>query len=458
MSRYNPAEEPMRPPQISGFAVASLALACGAAAQVRLAAQLTNFPQNDGTVVAQPPGVDRYLYCALRSGTVRALRDGSLLATPVVSVTTYVGSEGGLLGMAFHPQFQQNGFLYVLYTTAAAPQGTRIERYTLDPANPEVAIGGSAFTILTIDRSPSTNHQAGWIGFGPDGFLYISSGNGGLGSNSQPLTTMLGKLLRIDVDHDDFPSDPQKNYAIPPTNPFFGSTNALPEIWAYGLRNPYRCSFDRQTGDLWIGDVGDSAEEEIDFQPSLGLPPYPARNYGYPCLEGSRCADSAPGCGCYTGDSVLPIFEYGRTYGIANVGGYVYRGSAIPALRGTFFLGDLIGSVYTFRKTPDAITEFQKRTDLGTLPPNGFFGFGEDQSGELYLCAASGFYKIVPQCAPNCDGSTTPPILNVSDFNCFLAAFAAGDPYANCDGSTAAPVLNVADFVCFLQQFAGGCP
>lgn len=435
-----------------------LAMAAGVSAQVRLARRATAFTGvGPISVISQPPGESRWLYGAALSGSVRVARDGVLLSAPVVSPpNVFYGNESGLLGMAFHPQFQQNGYLYVLYTTSASPAGTRIARYTLDPANPDVADPTSAHTILTINRSPSTNHQAGWIGFGPDGYLYISSGNGGDFSSSQPLTTLLGKVLRIDVDHDDFPADPQKNYAIPPTNPFFGSTTALPEIWAYGLRNPWRCSFDRQTRDLWIADVGDGTNEEVDFQPAIGAPPYQAVNYGYSCLEGSVCGLAGGSC-CYSGTSVLPIFEMSTYLLNAIIGGFVYRGEAIPELQGAYMFGGLGGRLYAFRRSAQGIEDF---TDLSSLVwPSQVYAFGEDQQGELYLCTGDGaVYKIVRECPANCDGSSRPPILNVNDFVCFQYEFVRGDSYANCDGSTTPPVLNVADFTCFVNQFSAGCP
>jgi glucose/arabinose dehydrogenase len=391
---------------------------------------------------------------------MKVVRDGVRLPTPVLTLTGITTSdESGLLGLAFHPDFQSNGYFYVLCTSGAtAPAGTKIIRYTLDPSNPEVADPASAYPILTILRSPGAAHQGGWMGFGPDGFLYISSGNGGDNTTSQNTNVLLGKILRIDVDHDAFPADPNANYAIPATNPFVSGGGA-PEIWAYGLRNPWRCSFDRATGDLWIGDVGEASIEEIDFQPAAVVPPFPARNYGWPCMEGSQCySSSLATCLCGDPSLILPVIEYTHNYGESVMCGYVYRGAAIPALRGTFLWGDLEGISFSCRyMNGQQLSEFAiRRSELAV---GGIHSFGEDQAGELYIASAvNGVFKIIPRCAPNCDGSTGVPILNVQDFTCFFQKFATGDPYANCDGSTGTPILNVQDFTCFLQRYALGCP
>jgi hypothetical protein len=416
---------------------------------------IANLPA--ATHLAQPPGETRRLFVITKNGSVRLIRDGTLIAMPVLSGLSgiYSGGESGLLGLAFHPDFQSNGYMYILYQTTAAPSGTRLARYTLNPADPEVADPQSVLNILTINRPYATNHQGGWIGFGPDGFLYITSGNGGSGTPSQDINSLLGKVLRIDVNSDDFPADPQKNYALPPDNPWAGATPGADEVWATGLRNPWRASFDRGTGDLWIGDVGDSSREELDVLPA-SVPPFLAPNYGYPCMEGFLCTTSSL-CTCNSPALTLPFFDYPRTFGRSIICGYMYRGSAAPAARGTFFFGDAYASVYSIRRTASGAAKgFQTHPELTV---SSLYSYGQDNSGELYLCSATtGIYKIIPACRPNCDGSSTAPILNVGDFTCFLQLFAAGDPYANCDQSTLQPVLNVADFTCFLQGFAAGCP
>ncbi len=403
------------------------------------------------TCVTQPPGESRRLFVALREGTINIVRDGVVLAAPALSPPSdlLVHAHGGLLGMAFDPEFQANGFVYILYT-ATAPVGRRVVRYTLDPTNPESADPASAHPILTV-TGPGGEY-AGWIGFGTDGCLYISTA-AAAGAAAQDLTNWLGKILRVDVRRDDFPSEPGRNYAVPPTNPFAGSVAAMPEIWALGLRNPWRCSIDRGTGDLWVGDVGDLQREEVNRVPAASAGPSTAINFGWPCMEGIRHTGGCDGAGsCYA----APVFEYGRVYGQAIIGGYVYRGAAIPALRGDLLFGDLSGRKWTLTVAGPSAGEFVDRT--AELPGSALFAFGEDASGELYVAGADGVYKVVPRCAPNCDGSTGSPALNVADFTCFLHAFAAGDPYANCDGSTQAPTLAPADFACFARLFAAGCP
>jgi glucose/arabinose dehydrogenase len=436
------------------------ALLAGAAAGQHLAVQTITTSASQCTHVAQPPGEYRRLYFIEQLGNVKVVRDGALLATPVLSQLPNLVAigESGLLGLTFHPQFQSNGYMYLLYSHDAQPFGSRVVRYTLNPQSPDTADPQSAHVILTVPR-PGANaaHHGGWIGFGPDGYLYISSGDSA--GHPQQLDNWGGKILRVDVDADDFPQDPLRNYAVPPSNPFASAPPPTrPEIWALGLRNPWRCSFDRVTGDFWIGDVGQTAQEEINFQPAATTPPFTALNYGWPLLEGTFNHTQDPLISldpAYT----APIFEYTRDMGRSVVGGYVYRGAAIPYYRGLYFFSDVYGQLngsykhWAFRKTAEGITEFRPRHGGQAF----YFSLGEDNFGELYYCG-SGLIKLVPNCPPNCDGSTVSPKLNVADFTCFLRAFAADDPYANCDRSTQAPTLTVSDFTCFLDRFAQGCP
>ncbi len=428
------------------------------------------------TGIAQPPGNTRDLFVVCQFGKIRVLHDGVLLAAPLLDVGASVaaGEESGLFAMAFHPQFESNGFFYVSYAgylpgSGSQLPGVHVVRYTVNPADPTSVIPGSADHLFYYPRTDpaDSRHFGGWIGFGPDGYLYMSCGDGSFSVGqvypSQDVTVCPGKILRIDVDHDDFPSDPDANYAIPPSNPFAGSTSARPEIWAMGLRNPWRCSFDRLTGDLWIADVGSTDREEIDFQPAIGAPPYTVRNYGWPCREGSLCHGTIPGCTCAQPDLVPPLFEYST--GLSTViGGYVYRGQAISGLQGTYFFAGLGGPIWSFRNGPAGITDYTVRTpELGSYARTTF---GEGSDGELYFGAVAGQYphvtlevsKIVRGCPANCDGSNIEPRLNVNDFVCFLNRFAAGSTYANCDGSTVPPILTVADFACYMNEFAAGCP
>lgn len=327
----------------------------------------------------------------------------TLLATPFLSVPGVAfGAEQGLLGLTFHPDYANNGFFYVNFT-AGGSGTTNIRRYTVS-ADPNIADPNSAFTIMTFAQ-PFENHNGGWIEFGPnDGFLYISTGDGGAAndpfSNGQTtVNTRLGKLLRIDVDGDDFPADPGRNYAIPPDNPFVGATGD-DEIWAYGLRNPWRCAFDRANGDLYIADVGQNAVEEIDFQrfDSRGK-----ENYGWRCMEGSSCTGLS-GCTCNSPALKNPIHDYTHAGGNCSVtGGVVYRGCAIPGLQGTYFFADFCSSeIWSFRFDGLNLTEFTTRTaeldPPGILAIAGISSFGEDAAGEAYICDLFGgeVFRIIP--------------------------------------------------------------
>jgi glucose/arabinose dehydrogenase len=460
-------------------AAAVVASACGALSanaqqvgSVQIASLGLSFNDNL-TCVAQPPDDTRDLFAITQSGQLRLVRDGVLQVAPLVDLRPSLVPifEAGLLGLAFHPRFQSNGFVYLCYVgylpgSNQQQAGFHVVRYTLDPAEPTSVIPNSVEPVFFFERTIDSGHNGGWIGFGPDGFLYVSSGDGGgFAGSSQDPAIDFGKLLRIDVDRDDFPADPLANYAIPPTNPFFGSTTARPEVWAVGLRNPWRCSFDRLTGDLWIADVGQSAWEEIDFQPPLGPPPYAAVNYGWPCMEGPAC-NIYPGCVCGTPGFTPPAYAYPHPAAGAVIGGYVYRGAAIPSLQGAYFFADVTGAIWSFRLGPGGIMDLTDRTpELGSL---GRTTFGEGSDGELYYGDArypSGggnpvgrVFKIVRPCPPNCDHSAVEPRLNVGDFICFMQRFAAGDSAANCDRSTTPPILDTADFVCYAEQFVAGCP
>jgi len=214
------------------------------------------------------------LFIVEREGRIRIWQNGQLLATPFLNITTLVGcapdcGERGLLGLAFHPSYETNGFFFVFHSQSDGD--LRIARYTVSAGNPNLADTSTRQVLLTIEHSSQGNHNGGHLAFGPDGFLYISVGDGGGGGdpfeNGQNINTLLGKILRIDVNGDDFSTDPNRNYAIPSGNPFVGVAGA-DEVWDYGLRNPWHFSFDRSTGDLYIGDVGQQFWEEINFEPA----------------------------------------------------------------------------------------------------------------------------------------------------------------------------------------------
>jgi glucose/arabinose dehydrogenase len=292
------------------------------------------------------------------------------------------------LGLAFHPDYKSNGLLYVNLTNT---QGNTVIRefQVANPAANQATIV-SQRTIITYDQ-PFRNHNGGWIDFGPDNFLYISSGDGGSGNdpnnNAQDITNnKLGKILRIDVNGDAFPSDANRNYAIPPSNPFVGQTGD-DEIWAYGVRNPWRASFDRATGDLWFGDVGQNNVEEINFQPAGSLG---GENYGWRIFEGSRenIGTGAAGTVFDGSDKVFPIFEYDHGQGSSVTGGYVYRGP-IEALQGKYFFADF-GSGNIWTAEPDGQGGFDVNnvtslftTDAGSI--GNIASFAEDGVGNLYI-------------------------------------------------------------------------
>jgi glucose/arabinose dehydrogenase len=315
---------------------------------------------------------------------------GELAPTPFLDIHTRVSccGERGLLSLAVHPDYASNGQFFVDYTDTGG--NTVVSRFRVS-ANPDVADPDSEQVILR-QAQPFPNHNGGLVRFGPDGYLYIGFGDGGSAGdpqgNAQNRLTWLGKLLRVDVDGG-------APYAIPPDNPFAGTAGALGEIWALGLRNPWRFSLDRATGDLYIGDVGENLHEEIDVEPGGGR----GSDYGWPIMEGLQCFD--PPASCPMGGLTLPVLEYGHDEGCAVTGGFVYRGCAMPDLRGTYFYGDYCrGFVRSFVYAGGAATQMQERTaDLAGGAPSGWqvSSFGEDARGELYICDLRGaVYKIVP--------------------------------------------------------------
>ena len=361
---------------------------------------------NKPLFVTHAPSDFQRIFIVEQDGKIRILRNGQLL-TPAfldVSAISSCCGESGLLGLAFHPDYAANGRFFINYVNNSG--NIVIAGYNVSN-NPDIA-EPAATLILTIAHPTFQNHYGGWMAFGPDGYHYIATGDGGAGpgsgpdpnNNAQDITdNLLGKILRIDVDADDFPADPNRNYAIPPDNPFVGVDGD--EIWAYGLRNPWRCAFDAETGDLYIADVGEFDWEEINFQ-SAGTPG--GSNYGWRCMEGMHCT-TFDGCPCPYTDLTPPIHEYGHTgfpSGCSITGGEVYRGCAIPELLGTYFYADFCSDeIWSFRYN-GAVTELQNRRQ-DFVPPGGLdFGsissFGKDAAGELYICDLSGgkVLKIIP--------------------------------------------------------------
>jgi glucose/arabinose dehydrogenase len=330
-----------------------------------------------------PDGSGR-LFVVEQPGLVRIVENGALLPTPFLDVRDRVesgGNEQGLLGLAIHPDYASNGFFYVNYTARQGGGDTVIARFAVSAGDPNLADPGSEKVLLGVDQ-PYRNHNGGGMAFGPDGYLYISLGDGGSANDpegrAQSLDTLLGKLLRIDVDG----GDP---YAIPADNPFAGG-GGEPEIWLYGLRNPWRFSFDRLTGDLYIADVGQGQWEEIDFL-AAGAPG--GANYGWDFREGAHPFEGEPPAGL---ELVDPIFEYQHGFGCSVTGGYVYRGQALPEWRGIYVLADYCsGRVWGLLRGADGAWQSQELFQSGF----SITSFGEDQDGEVYLMDRSGtIYRL----------------------------------------------------------------
>ncbi len=334
--------------------------------------------------VTQPPGSSD-LYVVERAGRVVIVRpDGTVLPTPFLDVTATIAwdtssTERGLLGLAFHPDYVTNGRFFVTYTVVRTLAPNVLAEGRRSAADPDVAEPSVTELLSIPDTGPS--HNGGMIEFGPDGYLYLSDGDGGGPADpyrtAQSLDRLLGKILRLDVDHG-------SPYSVPADNPFRDVPGARGEIWAWGLRNPWRFSIDRETGDLWIGDVGELAFEEIDLAPrGVG-----GLNFGWSAYEGD-----APFTGADTAHSavVRPVYPYGHMAlggairgGAAVVGGYVYRGSAIPGLRGAYVFGDFVSvDIGAFRYCDGATRQIAVLMDLVGVAP-GLTSFGEDQAGELY--------------------------------------------------------------------------
>jgi len=371
-----------------GGSAGSAAIVVSADPAVQLVASGFSAP----VYVTQPPGDTTRLFVVEQPGRIRVIRNGTVLPTPFLDLTTVVGSVGfeeGLLSMAFHPNYANNGHFFVFYTDPAGD--LQVARYRVS-ADPDVANPGSALTILSVSHPGFSNHNGGLVKFGPDGFLYIGTGDGGGGGdpdgNGQDTIALLGKILRIDVNAG-------SPYVVPANNPFVGLPPAKPEIWAYGLRNPWRFSFDRVTHDLYIADVGQNAREEIDFQPAASAG---GENYGWNIMEGTICYPP-PTTGCSQTGLVLPVLDYETHVGgtCSITGGYVYRGARLPILTGHYFYGDYCsGWVRSFRYVNGTVQEQRDYTpEFGIL--GNITSFGEDTRGELYIVTQGGsVYRIVP--------------------------------------------------------------
>lgn len=318
---------------------------------------------------------DERLFILEQIGTIHIFDDGMLLPDPFLDIQERVNSnanEQGLLGLAFHPDYLENGRFFVNYTNIVG--STVIAQFNRLEANPNLADPNSEQILLTIEQ-PYPNHNGGQIKFGPDGYLYIGMGDGGSAgdpdNNGQNFATLLGNLLRIDVDA-------QENgtlYGIPPTNPFINDGAVQDEIWATGLRNPWRFSFDRLTGDLFITDVGQNAWEEVNFQPAASLG---GENYGWNYFESVHCFSNP----CPSDGLTEPVVDYSHEFGCSITGGYIYRGEQFPELWGNYFFTDFCtGIIWAMVQQADGTWQSQIVFDSERLVAS----FGEDQNGELYL-------------------------------------------------------------------------
>jgi glucose/arabinose dehydrogenase len=375
------------------FLLAVLLAGVTAAQTVTLKSSLLVSGLSRPVFVVSPPADTQRLFIVEQAGVIKIFENGAILGAPFLNIDPIVGGgateESGLLGLAFHPNYASNRKFYVCYTDNTGASVVR--EYLADAANPDLADPTSFTTIVPPIPHPA-DHNGGCLEFGRDGKLYLSLGDGDDGAHGQLLTTYLGKLLRIDVDN--------PPTFVPAGNPFGASS--FPLIWSYGWRNPWRFSFDRQTGDFYGADVGNSSWEEVDFQPA-GSPG--GENYGWRCMEGNHCTGLS-GCTCGSGSLSNPIVEYSHGNGCAVIGGYVYRGTAILGFQGNYIYGDFCnGRIWSFTYDGSSVSNFVERTSEldppGPATLAGITSFGQDASGELYICNIGGqIYRIESVC-PN---------------------------------------------------------
>jgi glucose/arabinose dehydrogenase len=348
--------------------------------------------------LTQPRADDGRLFVVEQTGRIRLVVSGALVEQPFLDLSGKLetGGEKGLLGLAFHPDYAQNGHFYVFYSTLVNGALTsRVAEYSVSGASADQADPNSERVLLEVAK-PQENHNGGDLVFGPDGFLYIGLGDGGGGGdqhgtigNGQNLDTFLGKILRIDVDG----SSDTTAYAIPPGN--IADPAARKEIWSYGLRNPWRFSFDACTGDMYIADVGQGTLEEVDFEPANTS----GRNYGWRLMEGINCFNPSSGCDAAAQNLVLPVATYGRDAGQSITGGFIYRGHAIPSLRGTYLYADYQSAAFfALRMQNGELAQAQQDISDNLNPGGGvaqISSFGQDNAGELYVLSLTGtVYRI----------------------------------------------------------------
>jgi len=474
---------------IAGAIVAGVGLlAGGASAQSITSQQVISGIANPVWVTNAPGDYSRIFVCEQRqsggvasAGAVKiyGLPNYNLIGT-FVTQTVATGDEQGLLGLAFHPNYATNGKVYIYYTTSGADNLAVFQR---NPGNPNQLL--TPGTIIFTQSDPATNHNGGWLKFGPDGYLYLSIGDGGGANdsgtghnatigNGQDLNTCLGKILRFDVDGNNGPGG---LYGIPPTNPFAGSgdPNIRKEIWAYGVRNPWRNDFDPATGDLYIADVGQNIWEEIDVQPADINGNMGGRNYGWRCFESDVSFNSNGGlCPAYGVNNVPILLKYGHSSAVAPTnltgcsitGGMVYRGCAIPGLQGTYFFADYCNRWFFSVRANVAANTFSAATNWTSSLQNagmgGITSFGRDAYGEIYITAghnttAGTVWKIVrnggtapadcnangrPDCQEIMDGSVADANNNTIPDTCEAPfAMALMSPAPNATGVSLTPTL-----------------
>jgi glucose/arabinose dehydrogenase len=337
--------------------------------------------------LVDPDDGSQRLFIVQKSGVVLIYVDKQVIETPFLDISglTSQSSEQGLLGLDFHPDFKNNGQFYVDYTDVNGD--TVVARYRVSGDDPNVADPNSAEQLLFVDQ-PFPNHNGGGVMFGPDGYLYVSFGDGGSqgdpNGNGQNISEVLGSIIRIDVDN----TEGDKPYAIPDDNPFVDDPNAAPEIWDFGLRNPWRFSWDRETGELYIADVGGGVYEEINVEPADSG----GNNYGWVIMEGPECYE---GSGCSTDGLTLPVAQYTHDFGCSVTGGYVYRGDDQESLIGLYFFADYCsGLMWALGKNDAGEWIMSDPIETGLA----ISSFGEDRNSEIYATDLNGgLYRLVEE-------------------------------------------------------------
>jgi len=479
--------------RVALVAVSTLAFACCAPALAqgtRIATRLVaTVPQP--VSIASAPGDTSRLFIVSQMGQVSVLKldSGQVLSTPFLPApavgSPFRPSGNGMLGMVFHPQYATNGVFYLSMSTSG---GTRLVqgRVSLDSAD----VADPNLQTLFLSPGSSGQHTGGWIAFGLDGYLYMPLGDGHNSSTAQNPTSIRGKIIRIDVDgpdnipgnadDDGFPAEVDRNYTIPADNPYADGVEALPEIWARGVRNPYRGSIDPATGDLWWGEVGDTWEE-INRLPAGAA----GRNMGHGWTQGPVCTSTPANCA--TPGLMNALFAYqthssGQFGGQSIIGGVVYRGCAMPSLNGTFFCSDYYRNWLGGLKVVDGVLVSVINRVAGISGPgvaNGITAYGTDAHGEIYFCRLSGndVYKIEPVANRDCNNNGVPdgceglPVciadftgdcaVTIDDLLGFLVAFEAGTVEADCDDEFASgeadAAVTINDLLRFLSKFEAGC-